>query len=125
MRELYCAGETGNYWKANNFSYENTKTKIKMKGYLSYEINENRGVKQGRIKSLHHYKMYINPLLDMIYSAKLGVWLRKENISQSTCADDVFLITDSQSKLQGLLDIAEHYGEFLMSLMEQIRLSLL
>ena len=31
-RELYCAGETGQYWLANKYSYENTNTQIKMKG---------------------------------------------------------------------------------------------
>ena len=50
--------------------------------------------------------IYINPLLDMIDSANLGVWLGPVNVGSSACADDEYLITDSQSKLQSLLDIA-------------------
>ena len=109
-RELYCAGETGQYWQASKHSYENTKTQIKMKGQLSRPIREFKGVKQGHIKSSDHYKIYINPLLDMLDSAKLGVWVGPINVGHSACADDVYPMTDSQSKLQALLDIAEYYG---------------
>ena len=43
-------------------------------------------------------------------SANLGVWLGPVNVGSSACADDEYLITDSQSKLQSLIDIAAHYG---------------
>ena len=43
-RELYCAGETGDYWRASHFSYQNSSTKIKMNGKLSRNIIEKRGV---------------------------------------------------------------------------------
>ena len=33
-RELYCAGEKGQYWLAGKHSYENTQTRIKMNGIL-------------------------------------------------------------------------------------------
>ena len=111
LRELYCAGETGQYWSANNFSYQNTNTRIKMNGKLSKEIFEEKGVKQGQIKSSDHYKIYINPLLDMLDSANLGVWIGPVNVGHSACADDVFIMTDTQSKMQALLDLAEHYGQ--------------
>ena len=47
----------------------------------------------------------------MIDSANLGVWLGPVNVGSGACADDEYLITDSQSKLQTLLDIAAYYGE--------------
>ena len=34
-RELYIAGERGEYWLSSHFSYENSSTQIKMKGQLS------------------------------------------------------------------------------------------
>ena len=68
-------------------------------------------MKQGNIKSSDNYKIYINPLLDTVDSANLGVWLGPVNVGSSACADDEYLITDSQSKLQVLLDIAAFYGK--------------
>ena len=83
-----------------------------MKGQLSRNISENLGVKQGNIKSSDNYKIYINPLLDTVDSANLGVvWLGPVNVGNSACADDEYLMSDSQSKLQALLDIAAFYGK--------------
>ena len=46
----------------------------------------------------------------MVDSADLGVWLGPVNVGSSACADDEYLISDSQTKLQALLDIAVFYG---------------
>ena len=110
-RELYCAGESGQYWLSSKYGYENTRTQIKMNGQLSRSISEQTGVKQGHIKSSDHYKIYINPLLDTVDSAKLGVWIGPINVGDSACADDEYLMSDSQTKLQALLDIAQFYGD--------------
>ena len=110
-RELFFAGERGDYWQASHHSYQNSFTKIKMKGKLSRDIIEELGVKQGRNKSSDHYKIYIAPLLDTLDGADLGVWVGPVNVAVSGVADDVYLMSDSQTKLQSLLDIAEHYGK--------------
>ena len=109
-RELYCAGEEGQYWQASHYSYENSQTNIKMNGKLSRNIAETLGVKQGRNKSSDHYKIYVAPLLDTLDTAQLGVWIGNINVGVSGVADDVYLMTDSQTKLQAQLDIATHYG---------------
>ena len=82
-----------------------------MNGQLSRSFEETLGVKQGFIKSSDDYKIYINPLLDSVDGAELGIWIGPVNVGSSACADDEYLISDSQSKLQALLDIAAHYGE--------------
>ena len=110
-RELYCAGETGQYWQASHSSYQNSYTKIKKDGKLSRSIQEVLGVKQGRNKSSDHYKVYIAPLLDTLDNANLGVWIGPINVSVSGVADDVYLMSDKQTKLQGQLNISEHYGK--------------
>ena len=110
-RELYCAGETGQYWQASHYSYQNSLTRIKMNGNLSRNIEENLGVKQGRNKSSDHYKTYIAPLLDTLDNSKLGVWIGNINVGVSGVADDVYLMTDRQTKLQAQMDIASHYGK--------------
>ena len=50
-------------------------------------------------------------MLDTVDSANLGVWIGPVNVGSSACADDEYLMTDTQSKLQALLDIAEFYGK--------------
>ena len=110
-RELYCAGERGDFWQASHYSYQNSLTKIKMKGLLSRDIIEKLGVKQGRNKSSDHYKVYIAPLLDTLDSADLGVWVGPINVSVSGVADDIYPMSDKQTKLQSLLDIAAYYGQ--------------
>ena len=92
--ELYCAGETGQYWQASHHSYQNSQTNIKMNGQLSGSIVEGLGVKQGRTKSSDHYKVYIAPLLDSLDSADLGVWVGNVNVSVSGVADDVSGVAD-------------------------------
>ena len=81
-----------------------------MKGFLSQNIEEKLGVKQGRNKSSDHYKVYIAPLLDTLESSNLGIWIGNINVSVSGVAGDVYLLTDRQTKLQAQLDIASHYG---------------
>ena len=56
-RELYCAGERGQYWLASKYSYDNTQTQIKMNGQLSRNFVEHLGVKQGHIKSSDNHKI--------------------------------------------------------------------
>ena len=110
LRELYVAGEEGQFWLANYYSYRNSKTQIKLNGQLSRSISEQAGVKQGNIKSSDHFKIYINSLLDTIEYSQLGVMIGPIHVGDTACADDEYLLTDSQSKLQSQLDIAEHFG---------------
>ena len=90
-RWQHFIGERGDFWQASHYSYQNSLTKIKMKGHLSRDITEDLGVKQGRNKSSDHYKIYIAPLLDTLDSANLGVWVGPVNVSVSGVADDVYL----------------------------------
>ena len=96
---------------ANQHTYQNSQSKIKLHGSLSQIINETKGVKQGQIKSSDHYKIYANPLLNMIDDADLGILIGPVRANQSACADNEYLIADSQTKLQAQLDIASFYGK--------------
>ena len=109
-RELYMSGDRGEYWKASYFSYQDSMSRIKMNGQLSRQIKEILGVKQGHIKSSDHYTAYNGPLLDTLEHACLGVWIGPINCAVTGVADDDFLMSDDSIKLQGLINIAEHYG---------------
>ena len=81
-----------------------------MHGKLSCQVKEKKGVKQGHINSSDHYKVYINPALETLDLSNLGVWIGPVNVSGTGVADDLYLSSDGQYKLQALLDIAAHYG---------------
>ena len=55
--------------------------------------------------------LYINPVLETLEAANLGVNIGPNNTGISCVADDVYLLSDEQIKLQGLLDICQHYGQ--------------
>ena len=110
-RELYFAGETGQLANYNTGSYNNTHTRIKMKKKISRPLSESLGVGQGKIRSSDHYKIYVNPALETLESAQLGINIGPINTGLSCVADDLYLLSDDQTKLQGLLDIAQHYGQ--------------
>ena len=111
LRELYCAGEKGELWKSSKYSYEKSLTQIKMKHKISRKFEETAGVKQGHINSSDNYKIYINPALNTLDTSTLGVWVGPINVSVTGVADDNYLMSSSQSGLQGLIRIAEHYGK--------------
>ena len=111
QRELYFSGESGQLSQYNAYSYTNTQTRIKMNGQLSAPLEETLGVGQGKIRSSDHYKIYVNPLLKTLESADLGVNIGPINTGVSGVADDVYLLTDNQTKLQALIDIAQYYGD--------------
>ena len=90
-----------------------------MQGQLSRNFTEQLGVKQGHFKSTDSYLIYINPWLDTVDSANLGVWLGPVNMGYSAFADEDYLMSDSQTKLQALLDIAACYSSIRSHMMLQ------
>ena len=111
LRELYFAGDTGKYWQASYYEYNNSKTEIKMNNKLSSELIETLGIKQGSVKSGDHWKIYASLLLDTLDSATLGVSMGPIDVGVSCCADDVLAMSDDPHKLQCLLDIASDTGQ--------------
>ena len=110
QRELYFAGESGELSKYKSGCYKNTQTRIKMDGKISKPLNEYLGVGQGKIRSSDHYKIYINSVLETHERSNLGVDIGPINTGISCVADDIYLQSDDQIKMQGLLDISQQYG---------------
>ena len=75
VRELYSCGETGDILDYSNSIYQNTVCRIKQDGYLSREITEHRGSRQGHKRSSGHFKTYINPLLTTANLLQLGFFI--------------------------------------------------
>ena len=106
----FFSGETGHLIAYNRSTYENAKTRIKMDKKLSLPLEETLGVGQGKIRSSDHYIIYINTVLETLESAQLGVNIGPVNVGSCCVADDLYLLTDCQIKLQCMLDISQHYG---------------
>ena len=83
------------------------KSRIKLDGKLSRSVRETLGVKRC---SSNDYKVYVNPALDTFERSQLGVQIGPVNVAVTGVADDLYLLANSQSKLQSLINIAENYG---------------
>ena len=53
----------------------------------------------------------MGPLLDTIENADLGVWVGPKYMGVSGVVDDIYLMSDKQSKLQEQLNIYLKYGK--------------
>ena len=82
-----------------------------MNGKISKPLQENLGVGQGKIWSSDNYKIYINPVLETLEIANLGISIGPINTGVSCVADNLYLLSDNQIKMQGLLDICQDYGQ--------------
>jgi hypothetical protein len=70
-----------------------------------------QGVGQGKIASTSNYKIYINPLLDILKASKLGIHIGTLYCGSPTCADDLILLANVPSDLQSMLDITQDYSQ--------------
>ena len=92
--------------------YQNAKSYIKWNGQISEEffIIE-QGVRQGGALSADLYKVYINPLLDILSNSGLGGKIGNINCCAPTCTDDVALISNNPLELQTMIDIVVDFSQ--------------
>lgn len=90
--------------------YQDISSKVKWVGGLSENFPINQGVRQGGILSTHLYKIYIDELLNILKSKRLGLRIGTVFIGNPTCADDVALLASSPEELQLMLWEAVRYA---------------
>ena len=110
VRELYSNGERGDILRYSKHTYENTDCHIKLNNKLSRKVKEFKGNRQGHVRASGDFKVYINPCLRSLKDSKLGFKIGPHTISVVCVADDAYLLADSPSGLQALLDIMDHYA---------------
>ena len=110
VRELYSVGERGDYLEYSRNTYENTECRIKMDGKLSRTIEEYTGNRQGHVKA-GHFKAYINPCLEAVNRADLGFNIGPIAVGAVCCADDTYVLSNTQSGLQSAINIVGHYAK--------------
>ena len=111
VRELYSAGERGDYLKYSRNTYKNTSSQIKIGNKLSREFHEYRGSRQGHKRAAGNFKAYINPCLEAANSSDLGFNIGPHCVSALCIADDTYVLADDPRKLQDLISIVGHYGK--------------
>ena len=111
VRELYAVGERGDYLQYSRNTYQNTDCTMKLDGKVSRCFREYMGNRQGHLKAAGHFKTYINPCLEAVNSADLGFHIGPIAVGTECCADDTYLQSDSQSGLQGAINIVSHYAK--------------
>jgi hypothetical protein len=89
-----------------NNLYTNASSCIKWKNQISKSmISIEQGVRQGGALSADLYKVYVNPLLDILSNSGLGGKIGNINCCAPSCADDVALIANNPFDIQTMVDI--------------------
>ncbi|VDI39672.1 Hypothetical predicted protein, partial [Mytilus galloprovincialis] len=85
-------------------------TCIRWNGHLLEPFLVEQGVGQGGAISADLYKVYVNPLLNLLCETGLGGKIGNINCCAPTCADDVSIIAANPLEIQSLVDIAVDFS---------------
>ncbi|CAC5412451.1 unnamed protein product [Mytilus coruscus] len=83
---------------------------VKWNGKTSELFNVLQGVRQGGILSTDLYKLFINPLLNMLETSNLGCRIGNILCNTSACADDVALMSKKTSDMQVQINMANTFA---------------
>jgi hypothetical protein len=109
LRRLYSIGIQEN-WSMYAGLIRGIEIKVKIDGSLSRPVCIHQGTGQGRYISSENYKVFINPLLNVLEKAGCGAHIGPFYCGCPTCADDILIITDSELDLQMGFDIVLSYS---------------
>ena len=90
--------------------YTGISSKVKWRGECGDSFPVTQGVKQGGILSTNFYKTYIDPLLNLLRSKRLGFCLRTVYVGGPTVADYLAYLTKFKVELQLMLCEADGYS---------------
>ena len=98
-------------WLVIRDLYSDISSRVKLLDGLSDSFPINQGVGQGRILSTGFYKVYIDELLRILKSKRLGLRIGTVYIGCPTCADDIALLALSPLELQLMLYEVLNYSK--------------
>ena len=110
VRELFAVGEAGDYLEYSRNTYKNTSAHMKQSGFISREFREEKGSRQGHKRAAGNFKAYINPCLTSTNDSYLGFNIGPICVTSVCIADDTYVLSDDPRKLQGAINIVNHYG---------------
>lgn len=98
-------------WLVIKDLYQDISSKVKWVDGISNSFPINQGVRQGGILSTSLYKVYIDELLRILKSKRLGLRIGSVYIGCPACADDVALLALTTDELQIMLNDALSYSK--------------
>ena len=110
LDKLFDKDINGTTWLVVKELYQDISSKVKWVGGLSDSFPINQGVRQGAILSTTLYKIYIDELLNILKSKRLGLRIGTIYKGSPTCADDVALLASSVEELQLMLQEAVNFA---------------
>lgn len=111
LDKLYQKNIHDTSWLVIKDLYQELSSRVKWASGLSNSFPINQGVRQGGILSTSLYKVYIDELLQILKSKRLGIRIGSVYIGCPTCADDVALLALTPDELQIMLYEALNYSK--------------
>ena len=102
--KLQRIGLQGKMLKAIQSLYNNVECAVRLNGMLSNWFKVPNGVKQGCLLSPALFAIFVNDLACEIKDLQCGINLGDNQISILMFADDIALLSDSEDKMQTMLD---------------------
>ncbi|KAH3888582.1 hypothetical protein DPMN_012620 [Dreissena polymorpha] len=78
--------------------------------HISEPFSISQRVRQGGILSTDLYKLYVNPLLDMLAETGRGGRIGTVLVNSSACADDLCLMGRDHGDVQLLIDMSHTFA---------------
>ena len=112
LYECYLAGETEKIWKYTEATYRETHTVLCEGNRMGTLIEEEKGSRQGGIKSATDFKLYYLCLDRMLRAADLGYKIEDmdEKLFLQLVADDGMSWISTVEELQAVIQLFEHYA---------------
>ncbi|MCG8048963.1 MAG: reverse transcriptase family protein [Candidatus Thiodiazotropha endolucinida] len=110
LDKLIDKGICKDIWLIIKDLYTDISSKVKWLGDCSDAFPINQGVRQGGVLSTHLYKVYVDPLLELLKSKRLGYRLGTVYLGSPTVADDVTFLTKFREELQLMFCEAGSYS---------------
>ena len=109
VKNAYLTGTDGHGLLYINSRLQHRKTYVEWDKTLMGPINDKLGVEQGGVNSDRFYKLTNNTQLNTAQHSGLGVDIGSSILSAIGFVDDTSLVSDSLSKLAGLLHLTKEY----------------
>ncbi|VDI19068.1 Hypothetical predicted protein [Mytilus galloprovincialis] len=111
IRRLYQAGISDQSIILIDSLYKNATSCVKWRNNTSQMFEIEQSVRQDGAISADLYKLYVNPLLNILSGTGLAGHIGDIGCCAPTCADDVAIISNNSVELQILIDIASNFSK--------------
>ena len=110
LYKLLKYGINGNMYNNLRNIYSDSKSCVKVNGFLTDWIDIEYGVRQGDTLSPTLFGMYINDLIEDVKDLDLGIPIGTTKLSILVYADDVVILAENEEDLQTMLDVISQWG---------------